>query len=371
MKGDVLKRAALCAAFAVALAVIAAPVAASHHDPGGPLVEGLFNPRGLDVDDDTLFVAESGSGEITKIRTEGRRGPKVSTFATLPTTPGSETEPALGPVDIAVDDGKKYVVMSGPPPEAGGGSFGQLLQVRRNGTTRLVADIAAYQLGDPDPDDLEGHPTESNPNGLAVLENGKILVSDAAANDVLLVDPKKDTITTVARLKPELVPWPAGLPFGPPPGTPEPAEAVPTSVTVGPDGAWYVTELKGFPFVKGTSRIWRIEPGSVDATCDPTQPNQGPCRTVGTGFTSVIDLAFGRHGTMYVLEIVKEGLLSVEFFGGPPIGALWRVEHGTRTELAPGTLLFPGGVAIDDDDLFVTTGSVFGDGAGAVVEVSD
>ena len=38
------------------------------------------------------------------------------------------------------------------------------------------------------------------------------------------------------------------------------AEAVPTTVTIGPDGAIYVGELKGFPFRPGTSNVWRIDP---------------------------------------------------------------------------------------------------------------
>ena len=130
------------------------------------------------------------------------------------------------------------------------------------------------------------------------------------------------------------------LPFpGAAPGTPTLAESVPTAIAIGPDGAWYVSEL-GFP-IKGTSRIWRIEPGAKNATCDPANPNTGKCTTYATGFTSVIDLAFGPDGTMYVLEIVKEGLLGVEIFGDPPIGALWAVDGGTKTELAPGTLMAP------------------------------
>jgi sugar lactone lactonase YvrE len=85
----------------------------------------------------------------------------------------------------------------------------------------------------------------------------------------------------------------------------------------------------------------------------------------------VIDLAFGRDGTMYVLEIVKEGLLGVEVFGEPPIGALWAVDGGSKTELVPGTLMAPGGVAVGfNGSLSVTTGTVFGPGGGAVVRVN-
>jgi hypothetical protein len=136
------------------------------------------------------------------------------------------------------------------------------------------------------PDDQENSPEDSNPFGLAILSGGGVLLADSANNDVLRINQKRE-ITTVARFLPEDVPWPDGLPFpGPPPGTPVPAESVPTAIAIGPDGAWYVSELKGFPFAKGRSRIWRIEPGAENATCDPANPNTGACTTYATGFTS-------------------------------------------------------------------------------------
>jgi hypothetical protein len=108
-----------------------------------------------------------------------------------------------------------------------------------------VADIGAYQVTHPDEDDLAEppNPSESNPNGLALLPGGNVLVADAAANDLLQVD-VHGRITTAAHFTPELVPW--GLPFGAPIGAIVPAEAVPTAVAVGPDGAYYVSELTGF-----------------------------------------------------------------------------------------------------------------------------
>jgi hypothetical protein len=225
---------------------------------------------------------------------------------------------------------------------------------------------------DPDPDDQDDFPEESNPFGLAILKGGGVLVTDAANNDLLRIT-KKRNVETVARFLREDVPWPdVVLPFpGPPPGTPTPAESVPTAIAIGPDGAWYVSELKGFPFIKGTSRIWRIEPGTKNATCDPLHPDTGPCTTYATGLTGIIDLAFGHDGTMYVLEIVKEGLLGAEFFGEPPIGALWAVQGGAKTELVPGTLMAPGGVAVGHNGtLSVTTGTIFGPGGGSVVRVN-
>ena len=209
-----------------------------------------------------------------------------------------------------------------------------------------MADIGAYQVTHPDDDDLDQppNPSESNPNGLALLPGGNVLVADAAANDLLQVD-VHGRITTLAHFRPEFVPW--GLPFGPPIGTIVPAEAVPTAVAVGPDGAYYVSELTGFPFAKGAARIWRIEAGSVEAVCDPVA-SHGGCSSFATGFSSVLDLTFGPDGTMYVLELAKNGLAGALVLGNefPPIGALWAIKNGVRT-LVDGALVAPGGVTVD------------------------
>lgn len=359
-----LRRVVVVVAIGMAICVVEVASAAAPTLP-----TNLFDPRGIAVGPaDALFVAESGSGRITQIRTRGNQS--ISTFATLPTMSSDLGD--LGPVDVAVSGlGKTYVLLSGPR-QSGATPFAQLVRLQPAGGSSVVADIGVYEQTHLDPYDLDNppFPEESNPNGLALLAGNQILVADAANNSLLHVD-AQGGITTVARFKPENVPWPTGLSFGPPAGTPVPAESVPTAIAVGPDGAWYVSELKGFPFTKGTSRIWRIEPGSVGVTCDPEQPQSGACRTVGTGFSSVIDLTFGADGTMYVLEIAKEGLVDVILRGGPPIGALWAVRNGSKTEIAPGSLLFPGGVAVGSDgSLYVTTGAVFGPDAGAVVRVT-
>lgn len=349
---------AAAAALAAALATVAAAATAM------PVADGLDNPRGIDVGPaGHVLVAESLSG-VTELRLKAKDVQAKGSVA------------LANVVDVAVDAGwgRTYAITGGPIPDAPPEAVplpSKLLRARPSGGYDVVADLAAYQATDPDAADLEGEPTTSNPNGLALLGGGRILVADAEGNDVLLVDERSGAIATVARLLPELVPWPAGAPFGPPPGTLVPAEAVPTSVTVGPDGGYYVTELKGFPFAPGTSRVWRIEPGSVDAVCDPSNPSAGACRTVGTGYSSLIDLAFGPDGTMYPLEIAKASLWSVEILGGPPIGALYSVQGGVKTELAPGTLLFTGGVAVGADGLYVTTGAVFGPDGGAVVRVDE
>jgi hypothetical protein len=328
------------------------------------VASGLNDPRGIDADDgrdgDRLLVAQSGSGEITEILAAKAR-PVVQPFATLPANPS--------PNDVVQHgSGSAFVTLSGGPPEGGGDPIGQLVRVPRGGDALLLADIAAYQVGDPDPVDQEGNPAESNPFGLALVRGG-LLVVDAANNDLLKVE-KDGSIETVARFPTRTASFPPGIPDGPPPGTPIEAESVPTAVAVGPDGAWYVSELRGFPFEKGTSRIWRIQPGTEEADCEP-DAKRGPCRVFADGFTSVIDIAWA-DDTLLVLEIVKEGLLAAEAGTAPPIGALWAAENGSKTELVPGSLIAPGGVAVEDEDrIYVTTGTLLGAGAGEVVRIAD
>ena len=77
-----------------------------------------------------------------------------------------------------------------------------------------------------------------------------------------------------------------------------------TSVAIGPDGAYYVTELKGFPAPTGESRVWRIEPGTRHEHCDADAVGS-PCTVVADGFTSIVDLTFGADGTAYVVELTR------------------------------------------------------------------
>ena len=107
-----------------------------------------------------------------------------------------------------------------------------------------------------------------------------------------------------------------------------PMQSVPTSVAVGPDGAYYVGELTGFPFVKGAARVHRV--GRKGST------------VYATGFTNVTDIAFDRKGNLYVLEFAKDGLLA-----GPPVGAIHRIDRkGGRKTLVSEGLSAPTGIGV-------------------------
>lgn len=306
------------------------------------LLEGLSSPKGLSL---------ARGGDV--VVGQGAFGPPGPILRHLPGGATSELTEPTNVIDVAVGRRAGWAL---------GGDF-TLYRFDRSGTLTPVADIAGYQETDPDPFNAEGggEATESNPYGLAALPSGDALVVDAAGNDLLRVTPGGD-ITTVARFDVELVstdhfPPEAGLP-------PQlPAEAVPTGVTVGRDGSVYVGELKGFPFRPGSSRVWKIDPGAEGAVCSATVADPD-CSSFDEGFTAVQDIAISRSGELYVYELAEGGVLA--FAGGfgsgefPP-AVLLKVEGDERTELVPGALSQPGGVAVGSNGVFVTDG-IFGNG---------
>lgn len=385
--------AALGTATLVLSTAIAAPSVAGgrhHHHPPRPVVEtvtALDGPRGLDALGDGRAIVSESDGSFSLV-VERRRGPAV-------VIPLGSVDPGFAPAVAAGKRGTVYVLTgaAGEPgaPRVEGSST--LYKWKKGYDAPVpVANIAAYQATNPDEADLEGVPADSNPFGLAVLPSGKVLVADAAGNDLLKVNPRTGSIRTVARLLPRTVEVPDGLPPTdpggeplPPAGTEIPSEAVATSIAVGPDGAMYVGELRGFPATPGTSQIWRIEPGARDAVCDPEAPDEGDCQLFSDGLTSIVDLDVDRRGTVYALSLSTLSWLALELgVEGAEVGALWALTpdrhgwHGSHargkghwhdddddvrmTEIAPGELITPGGVDVVDRTAYVT-GPVFGPGS--------
>jgi hypothetical protein len=376
------KAAIRAAATVMALALVAAggPAVAKRGGDGGDgptTVTALDGPRGIDaLGRGRTLVTETG-GDFSLVVERKRKPARVIPLGNLPT----DFPPAIakGP------HGTIYLLTgaAGPPPEESARMLRSAAAEPAAGATlfkwrpgwdgpRPVADIGAYQATDPDPDDQEGFPEDSNPFGLAALRDGTVLVADAAGNDLLRVWPD-GRIATVARLKPRLVDVPAGLPDVPPEeggplppaGTPILAEAVATSVTVGADGYWYVGELRGFPAAPGTSQIWRVAPGAQDAVCDPEHPWSGLCKRYADGLTSITDLAAGQEG-VYALELSKMSWLAFELgLPGSEVGGLFLVRGPGRSprvvELLPDQLILPGGV--DVSDRVYVVGPLFGPGA--------
>jgi hypothetical protein len=351
---------ALCA---LGLGGLGLPAAQADASTVSVVLPGLDNPRGLTVGaDGQVYVAEAGTGEPGSGAVVALDHGHLRTVAAgLPSAIATEDR-ATGPTNVAVSPQGKLVATIGVGPQNLDGRYNSLLRLEP-GTDKPVADIQAFIDAHPDTTDLDQppNPTDSNPYGVAWVDSNHYLVADAAANRLLMVGPS-GSVRAVAKFPNQVVST-AGVPGGfPAPAIP--AEAVPTSVAIGPDGYAYVGELKGFPFTPGTSRIWRVSLSAHDVTCDPTAAS-GPCTLFADGFTAVTGLDFGPDGSLYVVSFLKNGLLA----DGPPVGALYRLTNGVRTELAAGQLTLPGDVAVSrNGTVYVTNQSVFS-GGGQVVTV--
>jgi hypothetical protein len=329
--------------------VAAAPAAAKGHLD--VLLDGLSSPKAIaDGGKDAVIVGQGWAGlppgPVFAYMLNGRdRGTTV------------DLTPPIGVTDITgTPDGAGWAI--GLDPD----TFEAKLyrEAAPGAPIETVLNISQYQAVDIDPTDKDDPPApeETNPNGLAPLDSNDVLIADAAGNDLLRVSPD-GTARTVAR-------WPVEVVPNTIPGLPStlPAEAVPTTVAIGPDGWAYVGQLIGFPGTPGTAHIWRVNPDAVGATCSVAvfDPN---CSVWKSGFTSIFDIAFNPHnGTLYVYEIAPGGWLTFEegFTTGVfPPAVLLEVKGNKITELVPGELSQPGGVTVAHNGaVFVTDGMFTG-----------
>jgi hypothetical protein len=123
------------------------------------------------------------------------------------------------------------------------------------------------------------------------------------------------------------------------------ADAVPTCVDRGPDGALYVGELTGGGNAPGTSIVWRVD--------TRTKPKATVTKWA-EGLTAVTGCGFGKDGNFYATEFSMAGL-----GGGPFTGAVVKVlPHSTSPVLVAGGLSFPNGFAATEDSIYVSNWSI-------------
>jgi len=113
-------------------------------------------------------------------------------------------------------------------------------------------------------------------------------------------------------------------------------------VTFGRDGAVYAGQLTGAPFPAGAASVFRVSP---DGTLTP----------VAAGFTSIIDIAFGPDGALYVLQIFP--------------GNLIRVAIDESRSVVYSGLSFPGGFAFDPNGSIYVTNLAILPGSGQVLRI--
>jgi sugar lactone lactonase YvrE len=334
-------------------------------------MSGLDNPRGLALGPDGgVYVAEAGRGGTGATIVTGEGAVQYGTTGAVSRLLGgnqqrvitglpslaSQAGPsaggdATGLVDIGFNAAGDLFGVIGlgadPATRAGLGAdgprFARLVRLPVGGAAQNVADIGAFETAS-NPD---GGLRDTNPYGLLVTATG-FVVADAGGNSLLDVTPAGVVSTrSVFPNRPN--------PLPPPPPT---YQAVPTTVTVGPDGALRVGQLTGFPFAPGAANVYRIDP----ATGVPTVEYGG--------FTNIIDLAYAPDGSLYVLQIDTNGLASPL---GPGPGQLIRVEPGTgaRTTVLSDPLLFPGGLLITPGGSIYVSNLAVSAGGGQVLLVPE
>ncbi|BEL02728.1 hypothetical protein Q0Z83_009190 [Actinoplanes sichuanensis] len=251
--------------------------------PGRTSVEivarGLDNPRGLAFGSrGELYVAEAGRGGPSGAITMIEFGHQWRVASGLP----SAEDGVAGPSDVTIDaDGEPVHTSTAEP-----GLY--------RGANRLTTSPAPVAAADS-------------------------VIVDARERALLRIGPR-GRLRTVATF---------------------PAPGVPSSVTAGPDGAWFVGETFDPSLVRPpAARIWRVEPGRAP-------------RVWATGFTGVVDLAWGPGNRLYVLE--RGTLTSVDV-------------QGTRRVVTRTGLNSPGGLALRGGHAYVSTCSTCRD-TGAVLKI--
>ena len=133
------------------------------------------------------------------------------------------------------------------------------------------------------------------------------------------------------------------------PKTARGSQSVPTSVAVGPDGAYYVGEFVGEP-AKGKPRRWESRIWKVVRGARPTVHLRG--------FNAVTGLAFGRDGTLFVTEWSINPANQDESRGD----VVKVTPDGKRARIGFGELHYPSGAALDQGgSLYVSNWSILTD----------
>jgi hypothetical protein len=353
-----------------------AVASASAADPSFTVVaDGLHSPRGVAFGPGgRLYVAEAGlgggnptdglkpgfgmTGSITEIRGAWTASPSVRTLRSgLPSAAEEEAGMvnAVGPAGISVHgNGNINLIMSLSQEQTGlPAPIGDLLKLTPSGRMRVLANVGDHNYEwSTQHQDLAPHdftPGDSNPYGVLSVARGEYVV-DAGTNTLNWIG-RNGKVKILAYFPNNAI-----------------ADATPTCLAKGPDGALYIGTLA---FVD-----------SLGAWLDPSLPAPHPAATVyrvdpkaadPSSLSTVLSLATPwATGLWPITGCAADGqaFYASAFWNGfgqaGPTGDVVRIPFADPTQhesLTGSTLQFPGGVAIGPDHhVYVANMSTSADG---------
>lgn len=357
-----------------------------HHNSGSDSPESDVLSQSEQMNPNTVLNGGNMHGVLSSLAkrpNNGNSGGFAGPIFGLTTAPNGEILVADAGAGIATMNGRTDIPLPGVSDMspigrgtlwaiegltgAPGDNTGQALYKASKGKNQKIADLFAFEeTFNPDGADL----IDSNPFDVQTIDGETAVVADAGGNDLLKID-KQGSIDVLAVFPNELVSTEnikelVGCPDS---GAdlcelPDmiPAQSVPTSIAMGPDGYFYVGELKGFPAPAGASGVWKIAPDASWAECGSSTD----CvKVFDGGFTSIIDMAFDENGSLYIAELDENSWFAVEVIGhdaltGGTINSC-DVETLTCTEVATGIPILTAITFGKDGTLWATKNSLIPD----------
>jgi hypothetical protein len=236
--------------------------------------------------------------------------------------PSSQTSPSLGSLisgvaDVAFIDDTLYALLAGAGCSHGvQGVPNGIIRVNPDRTWTLIADLSAFQMANP----------VRNPEPGDFEPDGTWYSMIAVRGDLYAVEPNHGELDRIT---------PDGQISRVSDISANQGHIVPTAVAY--HGNFYVGNLKLFPIVPGSSKIFKINPA-------------GQIKTVVEGLTTVLGVAFDHHERMYVLENT-----TVPGFPTPDTGRVVRVDHSGALEIIASGLSLPTAMTFGPDgNLYVS-----------------
>ena len=244
---------------------------------------------------------------------------------TVIVTNGGPTEPRGRPAGVTI--ARDTLAAQNPVANL----FGRILLIGPRGRPIPLADTYDFER-EVNPDQDVGNPAvDSNPVDVEV-DGLSLVFADAGGNAL-------NTVNVFGRVS-NLAVFP-NRPDRRTRSRSRDMQAVPTSVEVGPDGQYYVSQLTGFPFPVGGANVYRVNPRTRRArACSRaasrtswTSPSAGTARSTCSRSTTTACSPATATRARSSRSIAR---------------------GGAQIELPAGTLPFPGGITVGDDGLYVT-----------------